>query len=268
MQKYKNQTKGLDMVSLVLFVGLIIFLLMVCAFSIAYIKSDNTVADLAWGLGFIVVAWASFIKAGTYQPLGYVVCSLVTLWGVRLFIHINLRNKGRGEDPRYKEMRLRWGAAAFVHSFFKVFMLQGFLLLVIAYEVIVINNNPYAPFSFLAVLGVALWIVGFLFESIGDYQLYTFMKDPSNKGKIMMSGLWQYTRHPNYFGEICMWWGIYALAYMAPFGLSALISPCAITFLLLFVSGIPMTEKMFADNPAFNEYKKRTSVLIPWFPKK
>jgi steroid 5-alpha reductase family enzyme len=256
------------MLYLIACVSTLIFILMVCAFIVAYVRQDNTVADTAWGLGFIIAAWASFLYGQHFQPVGYLVTTFITLWGLRLIVHINMRNKGKGEDPRYKKLRANWGAWAALHSFFKVFMLQGLLLLIIAYEILVINANSHAPLSALACAGLVLWIIGFLFESIGDYQLYTFMKNPTNKGQIMSSGLWHYTRHPNYFGEITMWWGIYLMACTAPFGLSAIISPTTITFLLLFVSGIPMAEKMFANNPEFQEYKKRTSMLIPWFAKK
>lgn len=256
------------MFSLILLTASLIFLLMVCAFIIAYIKQDNTVADTAWGLGFIIAAWGSFLYAENSQPTGYLVCTLVTLWGLRLILHINARNKGKGEDPRYKQLRAQWGIWATLHSFFKVFMLQGLLLLIIAYEIIVVSANTNAPLTPLIYLGLIVWIIGFLFESIGDYQLYTFMKNPAHKGQIMTSGLWHYTRHPNYFGEITIWWGIYLMACTAPLGLSAIISPLTITILLLFVSGIPMTEKMFESNPAFQAYKEKTSALIPWFPKK
>lgn len=256
------------MFSLIIFTSSLIFLLMVFAFIIAYIKQDNTVADIAWGSGFIIATWSSFFYAGNAQPAGYLACSLVTLWGLRLILHINARNKGKGEDPRYKKLRAQWGIWATLHSFFKVFMLQGLLLLLIAYELLVINANTHAPLTLLIYLGLAVWIIGFLFESIGDYQLYTFMKNPANKGQIMTSGLWGYTRHPNYFGEITMWWGIYLMACTAPLGLSAIISPLTITILLLFVSGIAMTEKMFESNPAFQVYKEKTSALIPWFHKK
>lgn len=256
------------MISLILCVCFLVLSLMLGAFIIAYFKRDNTVADTAWGLGFILVAWSSLIQAGHYQSLGLVATGLVTLWGLRLITHINLRNRGKGEDPRYKNMRTRWGASAALQSFFKVFFLQGILLLIIAYQIVVINANPNAPLSLLSYLGIVIWGIGFFFESIGDYQLYAFMKTEANKGKVMMSGLWRYTRHPNYFGEIMMWWGIYLCACLSPYGLSALISPLTITYLLLFVSGVPLTEKMFAGNPEFELYKQKTSVLIPWFPKK
>lgn len=249
-------------------VATLIFILMVTAFVVSYLKEDNTVADTAWGLGFITAAWTSFLQTAHYQPVGYLVTLLVTIWGVRLIWHINLRNKGKGEDPRYKKMRSDWGSWAPLHSFFKIFMFQGFLLLIIAYQLLVINANPHAPLTGLIFVGLIVWIIGFLFESIGDYQLYAFMKDSAHHGQIMSSGLWQYTRHPNYFGEISMWWGIYIMACTAPLGLSAIISPLTITFLLLFVSGIPLAEKMLDTNPEFQTYKKRTSILIPWFPKK
>ncbi|MCX5922208.1 MAG: DUF1295 domain-containing protein [Candidatus Dependentiae bacterium] len=251
-----------------LIISCLVFILMTCTFIVAYIKKDNTIVDTAWGLGFIVVAWSSFLLGAHHQPAGYLVSALVTLWGLRLILHINLRNKGKGEDPRYKAFREEWGAWAPLHSFFKIFMLQGFLLLVIAFQIITVNNATFAPLTTLTFIGLLVWIIGFLFESIGDYQLYAFMKNPANKGQLMTLGLWRYTRHPNYFGEITMWWGIYLMACTAPYGIIAIISPITITSLLLFVSGIPMTEKMLEKHPAFAAYAQKTSVLIPWFPKK
>ena len=256
------------MLYLIIFIAVALFIFMSSAFLIAYVKEDNSVADIAWGLGFVVVAWISFISAGHFQPAGLAATLLVTLWGLRLSTHIYLRNRGKKEDPRYTQLRAHWGARQALNTFFKVFMLQGLLLLMISFEVIVINSQVYAPVTLLVILGVIIWIVGFLCEAIGDYQLYTFMKNPAHHGQLMTHGLWRFTRHPNYFGEITLWWGMYIIACTAPFGLVAIISPLTITTLLLFVSGIPLTEKLMAQNPAFAQYKARTSMLIPWWPKK
>ena len=146
-------------------------------------------------------------------------------------------------------------------------MLQGLFLLIISSPVILINHSQQQGLQLLDYLGTIIWITGFLFESVGDYQLAQFIKKQKNKGNIMKYGLWKYTRHPNYFGEATMWWGIYIIALSLPRGFWLVISPLTITLLLLFVSGFPMLEKKFADNPNFRNMPGKTSKFFPWFPK-
>ena len=141
-------------------------------------------------------------------------------------------------------------------------------MLVIAYPIILINAYAGQGLRALDLLGLVIWITGFIFESVGDKQLAVFLKNPDNRSKVIQSGLWKYTRHPNYFGEATMWWGIFVLALSVPLGWSGIISPLTITFMLLFVSGVPMLEKKMMENPEFREYAKVTSKFIPWFPKK
>jgi len=148
-------------------------------------------------------------------------------------------------------------------------MLQGALMVLIASSVIFINLNPARGLTIFDATGLAVWCVGFFFESAGDFQLFQFKKDPGNKGKVMRYGLWKYTRHPNYFGEATMWWGIFIMALSIKGGFVAVISPLAITFLLLKVSGIPMLEKKMAETQeGYTEYMKNTSPFFPWFPGK
>jgi steroid 5-alpha reductase family enzyme len=156
-----------------------------------------------------------------------------------------------------------------VRSYFQVFLLQGALLLVIASSVIVVNVSENPPLGFLDALGLCVWCVGFLFEAVGDWQLARFKADPGNRGKVMDRGLWRYTRHPNYFGEATMWWGLYLIALSVPNGWLTIVSPATITFLLLRVSGVPMLEKgRMGDRPGYREYVERTNAFFPWFPKK
>jgi steroid 5-alpha reductase family enzyme len=146
-------------------------------------------------------------------------------------------------------------------------MLQGFLLLIIAYPVMLINHDKNTGITFLDILGLILWLIGFFFEAVGDYQLSKFKKKAENKGKIMTQGVWKYTRHPNYFGESVMWWGIFLIALSVNNGWTALISPLVITFLLLKVSGIKMLEKKYLGNKEFEEYAKKTNAFFPWLPR-
>jgi len=147
-------------------------------------------------------------------------------------------------------------------------MLQGFLLLVISYSIILVNYSMETGIKALDIIGLVLWLVGFFFEAVGDYQLIRFKRDEKNKGKIMTQGLWKYTRHPNYFGECVMWWGIFLIALSVKYGWTAIISPLLITLLLLRVSGVVMLEKKYIGNKEFEDYAKKTSAFFPWFPKK
>jgi len=253
-----------------LVVMLMVFLYMSLFFLVAVVRKDNSLADIAWGGGFVLIAIVTFLLAPGYAEARQVLATcLVTLWGLRLAIYIHFRNLGRGEDYRYAKWRKEWGEFSLIRSFLQVFMLQGALMVLIASSVIFINLNPARGLTIFDATGLAVWCVGFFFESAGDFQLFQFKKDPGNKGKVMRYGLWKYTRHPNYFGEATMWWGIFIMALSIKGGFVAVISPLAITFLLLKVSGIPMLEKKMAETQeGYTEYMKNTSPFFPWFPGK
>jgi steroid 5-alpha reductase family enzyme len=256
------------MMSFILYSGAAVFLYMTGVFIVALIKKDNSVVDVAWGPGFIVVAFLTFFLERGIEACHVLVTGLVLVWGVRLAAHIFVRNRGKGEDFRYAKWRREWGRWFVLRSYFQIFMLQGLFLLLIVSPVVIVNQSSTVDLSPLDAAGAALWLVGFLFEAIGDYQLRQFKKKAENRGKIMTGGLWKYTRHPNYFGEVAVWWGIYLIALSVPDGWTAVVSPLTITFLLLKVSGVTMLEKKYAGNPDFAAYARRTSVFFPWFPKK
>lgn len=266
---------------------LLIACLMTFLFICALIKKRNDIVDIAWGLGFVFVAWFNFymfgfreiffghIEGGIRWQALLVVCA-VTVWGLRLSTHIFLRNKDKDEDFRYKKWREEWGKWFTIRSFFQIFVLQGFLMLLISVPVIAATIFGAHTISWITLMGLLIWLTAFLFESIGDYQLSKFIKNPLNKGKIMTAGLWKYTRHPNYFGEVTGWWGIYLMVLPAtkfvlvstwPVWVVSLIGPLTITFLILKVSGIPMLEKKYEGNVEFEEYKKKTNAFFPWFSK-
>lgn len=246
---------------------LLLFVYMNFWFVLSLIKKRNDVADVAWGLGFVLITWASFFISGTYGVRGLLVGILVSLWGLRLAIHIHKRNKGKAEDYRYLAWRKEWGRWFFIRSYFQVYILQGVFLFLVVLPVLLINKNSVSAFGFLDMIGVLVWLFGFYFEAVGDSQLAGFIKNPENKGKLMQSGLWSYTRHPNYFGEVTQWWGIWIVALSVPNGLFGIVGPLTITFLILKVSGIPMLEKKMAENPEFADYKRRVSVFFPLPPK-
>ncbi len=247
-------------------IGIALFLYMSVWSIFAILYKRNDMADSAWGLGFVFVAWLSFYFSD-FSIVTILTNILVTIWGLRLAYHISLRNIKKTEDERYAKWRIEWGKWANIRSYFQVFILQGLLLFIISLATISINLYELQNISIYTILGTIVWIVGFIFESVGDAQLKNFIKDPNNRGKIMNLGLWKYTRHPNYFGEITMWWGIWIIGLQTPFGIYAIISPILISYLIIKVSGIPMLEKNLEKNPLFAEYKSKTSILIPWFPK-
>lgn len=246
----------------------ILFVYMSVWFVISLIQKGNDIADLAWGFGFIVLAWVSLGISHISTIYGVLVTLLVTIWGVRLAQHIYRRNHGKPEDYRYAAWRKEWGKWFFVRSYLQIYLLQGIFLFLIVSHVLYINSGIGEPLGLFVLTGVLIWIAGFYFESTGDAQLARFIKDPSHKGKIIQSGLWKYSRHPNYFGEVIQWWGIFLIAASLPYGIVTIIGPLTITWLILFVSGVPLLEKKYEGNPEFQEYKKRVSVFIPWWPKK
>ncbi len=184
------------------------------------------------------------------------------MWSLRLSIHIYLRNRFKPEDARYQAWRL-WGAWFYLRSFFQIFIFQGILLLIVVSPVVISNIFGGKKISFLDVVGIAIWIFGFLFEAISDWQLKNFVKIPENKGKIIQTGLWRYSRHPNYFGEVTCWWGLWVVALSVPYGVIGITGPLIITFLILKVSGIPLLEKRMKEKPGFEDYAKKTSIFFP-----
>jgi steroid 5-alpha reductase family enzyme len=234
-------------------------------FIIAWNLKRNDVADIAWGLGFIVVAVVNVVN-NLYLRSG-VILVLAIFWGLRLATYIYLRNRGKKEDYRYKQMKKDWQGSQLVNTYFKVFMFQGLMMILVSAPLLLVSVLPQAQTGIWLYLGIIIWLVGFFFETVGDWQLYKFKQDPANKGKIMTKGLWQYTRHPNYFGEVTMWWGIFIIMLGLPYGWLALISPITITLLILGISGVPMLEKRYDDNQVYQEYKKKTSAFFPWLPK-
>ncbi len=247
--------------------ALAIFVYMTVLFLLALVRKRNDIADVGWGLGFILVDLASLWISGNVTPRKLLILALVVLWGLRLAVHIGMRNRGKKEDYRYKQWRDDWGDNWVIRSYLQVFLLQGVFMLLITFPIMLANTYDVRPLGLLDAVGVMVWAIGFLFESVGDYQLTQFVRNPANKGKIMKYGLWQYTRHPNYFGEVTQWWGVFLIVLSVPNAWMGIIGPLTISFLILKVSGIPLLEKQFEGRPEWEDYKKRTSAFFPWFPK-
>lgn len=247
---------------------LVLFLYMSFWFVVSLIKKSNDVADVAWGLGFVLLTWISFFLSSDSGARGLLVGVMVSVWGLRLAWHIHMRNKNKAEDYRYLAWRKEWGKWFYIRSYFQVYILQGVLLFLIILPVLLINKSAGSALGLLDIFGVVVWLVGFYFEAVGDAQLKRFIQEPANKGRLLQTGLWAYTRHPNYFGEVMGWWGLWLIALSAPNGWFGILGPITITFLILKVSGIPMLEKRMAENPEFEEYKRRVSVFIPFLWRK
>lgn len=234
---------------------------------IALKNKNNSLVDIGWGFGFIIISVISLMLGNNYTLKILIPNFLVYLWGFRLTYYILKRNLGKTEDYRYQEMRMKWGKRVNINAYFKVFLLQGLLMLIISLPVIYNNFSTFTKFTIIDIIGITMWATGYFFEVVGDNQLKKFLKEPNNKGKIIQTGLWKYTRHPNYFGESVMWWGIFVISLNSKLGIYGIISPLVITILLLFVSGVPLLEKKYSNNKEYQEYAKKTSKFIPWFRK-
>jgi len=232
--------------------GFLIWLYMTGWYGLSILKKRNDIADTAWGLGFILVAFFNLLLNPSLKLLISLI--LISTWGIRLALHIYNRNKDRKEDYRYKQWK--------DNAYLKVFITQGLFMWLICWPIIFSQGN----LNWLNILGILIWLIGFYFEVTADKQLKKFVRNPNNKGKILQSGLWAYSRHPNYFGEVTMWWGIWLLNLSS--NLWTIVGPLTITFLILKVSGVPLLEKKYDGNTEFENYKKRVSVFIPWWPKK
>ncbi len=236
-----------------------------CMVCIVQVKRDTSIANFTWGGGVMLTALYTLLTGGTFFARQILLTVMTLIWGSRLAFYVYLRY--RGNDPRFEKWKHEGGAKALIINLGYIFGLQAVLLAIMSVPVFIVNRYSDPGLAVFDFIGLALWLVGFYWESVSDYQLYTFMKDPSHKGKIMKYGLWHYSRHPNYFGEVTMWWGVFLIALSVPHGLLAVIAPITITFLLCFVTGVPWVEKVFESNPEYQEYKRKTSVFIPWFPK-
>ncbi len=252
------------MILLILKCLIIILIYSTIWFWVAVYKNRNDIADIVWGLGYILICIFLYFtqKNGL---IAYLVYSLICLWGLRLSVYIFIRNKNKKEDFRYLKWRKEWGDNFLLRSYLQVFLFQGLLLLVIICPVFLVAKTAIQSFSIFTFLGILIWIVGFIFQAVGDYQLSQFLK-LKNKG-ILETGLWRFSRHPNYFGEIMMWWGIFTIIVPLENSIFFIISPLTISILIIYVSGIPLLENKQKDNLLYQKYKKKTSVLFPLPPK-
>lgn len=258
------------MASIFLTAGAVIFVLMLGLWFVSLLLRNSSIVDIFWGFGFVISAWVYFLLT----PDGFIVrklliAGLATLWGLRLTIHVLVRNWRKPEDFRYQKWRNESGKIWWIKSLFKVFILQGFLMWLISAPLLAAQySNHSARLTIIDYLAVIIWIVGFYFEMVGDLQLTKFRSNLANKGRILDAGVWHYTRHPNYFGDSAQWWGYYLFA-LAAGGWWSIFSPIIMTLLLSKVSGVALLEKTLRDTkPGYREYMENTSAFIPWISKK
>jgi steroid 5-alpha reductase family enzyme len=244
--------------------------MMTLVWVLSVVKRDASIVDVFWGLGFVVAGWTCFVTADERALRGLLVVGLVTLWGLRLSLHILWRNWGKGEDYRYREMRERNPGTFPLRSLVTVFWLQALLLWAISAPLFQAQRGAGpARLAPLDVLGLALFALGFVFEAGGDWQLARFKRDPANAGKVMDRGLWRCTRHPNYFGDAVVWWAFFCFAAATPGGWWTVYSPIVMTLLLMRVSGVTLLEKRLHETkPAYRRYAEETNAFFPWFPRR
>jgi len=225
------------------------------------------IVDVAWGLTFMVVVLVSFVIDQSGHTASLVLLGLVMIWGVRLSSHIYRRLRAsKQEDQRYVELRRKWHVQhENLAIYLRIYLVQALLATIVCLPVLVVNAAQTDVLPMFLWAGLTLWAAGFICEALADRQLRAFIRDPRNKGCLMTSGLWKYSRHPNYFGELVQWWAIGVIALGVPYGWIGLVGPALITYLIVFVSGIPLMEKAFEGRTGWDRYKSRTSVLIPWF---
>ena len=247
-----------------------VFVLMTAVWIVSVIITDASIVDIVWGFGFVVLAWTYYLITDGDPQRKLLMTTLVTLWGLRLTLHLARRNIGKGEDYRYQNFRKRYGKDSYWwKSFFQAFMLQGTVMVVVAVPILAgqYASEP-AGLTILDMIGALIWGVGFFFEAVGDWQLVRFKSNPDNKGKVLRTGLWKYTRHPNYFGDAVVWWGYFVIALSTPFGFLSFFGPLVMTFFLLRVSGVALLERSLKKNkPGYTEYERCTSSFIPMPPK-
>lgn len=229
-------------------------------FLIGTIIKNNSIVDIGWGLGFVVVSWTLFFLEGTYHTSAILLNVLVSLWGLRLFYHILKRNLFEAEDFRYQNWRKAWGKWVIPRAFVQVYTLQGLFMFVIGLSAYYVNVNNLA-FSWWSTIGIVLWLIGYLYEVIGDAQLKQHLK--TKRGTLMTTGLWSTTRHPNYFGDWFMWVGLFVFALLNGGSWYLILSPIAMGYVFVFIS-IPLLEERMKHREGWNDYASMTASFLPW----
>lgn len=250
--------------------GLVVWGFMTLLWLVSLALRDSSIVDPFWGTGFVIANWVYFaLTPDGFPARKWLIAILVTVWGLRLSLYLLRRNWGKGEDFRYQKFRRDAGPSYWWRSYLTVFLLQGVLLWVISAPLLAAQYSPTPDrLTLLDFLAIGVWVIGFFFEAAGDWQMARFKADPANKGKVLDTGVWRYTRHPNYFGDATQWWAYYLIA-LAGGGWWTIFSPILMTTLLLRVSGVALLERtLTTTKPQYKEYVETTSAFVPWFPRK
>lgn len=250
--------------------SLLLWILVTLLWIWSIIIKNVSIVDIFWGVGFVVVNAFYVFNSGELNPRKILILLLVSAWGLRLAVHLAIRNIGKGEDFRYQEFRRKYGAERYWwFSYFQTFLLQGVLIMIVSLPLLGISMSTHSgSLNLVDYFGIFIWLIGFTFEARGDFQMSRFRGDPKNKGKVLDTGLWKYTRHPNYFGDSAVWWA-FALFSIAAGSYWHIIGSVLMTLLIIRVSGVVLLEKTLNESkPQYKEYIQKTSSFFPWFPKK
>jgi len=249
--------------------SLIILVLLILLWIVSVFIKNVSIVDLFWGFGFVVINAFYVFSSTEISDRQMLLLVLVSLWGLRLSFYLGWRNIGKAEDFRYQEFRKKYGPERYWwFSFFQTFLLQGVLMMLISTPLLGANfGEQNSGLQWLDYAGILVWIIGFTFEAGGDIQLARFKSNPQNKGKVLNTGFWKYTRHPNYFGDSAVWWS-YALFSIAAGSYWLSLGSVLMTLLIIKVSGVALLEKsLTSTKPQYSEYIRKTNAFIPWFPK-
>ncbi|GAB5492553.1 MAG: DUF1295 domain-containing protein [Phototrophicaceae bacterium] len=256
----------MNFVQIFLMGGIVILVTMTLLWVLSLLIKDASIVDIFWGTGFVIVAWAYSVFTSETSARQWLILALVTIWGLRLTLHLAKRNLGKGEDYRYQKWRNEEGKRWWWLSYIRVFLLQGLIMWIVSLPLLGAQFMT-SDLNILDYVAVLVWLIGFIFEAGGDWQLSQFRSNPANKGAVLQSGLWHYTRHPNYFGDAVQWWAFYLIALSAG-AWWTIISPVIMTFFLMRVSGVTLLEKSLKKRkPEYQAYIDKTSAFFPMPPK-
>ncbi len=252
--------------SSLLYVGIVVLTYMTFLYLLSTLLKRSDIVDIGWGLGFIMITLTSLLLAVDITPRMLIITTLVVIWGARLAIHIYLRNRDKEEDFRYQNFKKNWGKNFWWKSYINIFLFQGLLMVLISIPIIYRFTSPTPLLTILDYIGIALWTFGLLIELISDLQLSRFIKKKkkgSTKERFLKKGLWALSRHPNYFGEVTLWWGVWLICITNLISLPTIIGPVVITYFIIKVSGVPLLEEKYEGIKEWEDYKEKVPMFLP-----
>lgn len=242
--------------------------MMALLWGVYFFRRNSGIVDIGWAIGFALAVWSYFFLGDGNFTRKLVIALMVSVWSFRLAYYLIGRYLRQDEDPRYQEIKETWGPQNVDFKFLLMFLFQGLLVIILSLPFLIVSRNSNPDWSYFEFWGFIIWAIGLIGESIADLQLEAFKKNPENKGKVLGTGLWRFSRHPNYFFEFVVWVGFCVFAFGSPWGFVAIVSPALMLYLLLVVSGVPLAEAQSVKSrgDAYRDYQGKTSMFIPWFP--